>query len=428
MSGRSRTMNPAVASACLALLTAGPAALAQEAFSPTLSLDGFPEWLVLQMSRETKRPGNDRLKLPIRHFESKIPGKVRSEPQALEFGYYIVSDIKAEAPLECWAITTTIDPAAMARNVAEISMAGLAETFGAVQQQFAFYIDAGVIGDYPYLAYESLYTMGEAPDVRIGFIKVRIAGKDGLHLICAHNEIGYRETFARGFESFVTDARFDAEDDVTYYREVSRLSVGGQATGYMTYAFGTDTDGDTVTTIQTASLASTDGSAVSAEDSYDIGFWTPAGNLISRRVVSAADGELSMNLDIVNNGDDRYAVTGTFQGKNIEHVIESATAPMSPLDQAYEVQRMIADPGREQLVAMIWEPAVDPMVFIEATFEFDPARRQEMIGKTVAGPLEMTTTVDEAGMAVHGSMEMGPMTIDIRRLAKVGNVPSVATE
>jgi len=425
MSARSRTMNLALLPAWLALVAAGPV-LAQEPFSPTLSLDGFPPWLVDSMARETRRPGSDKVNLPIRHFETRLAGRNVSEPQELEIGYYVTADIKAQAPLECWVVTAAIDPAAMTRNLASLSMDQLSQTFGALQQTIAYYIDAGVIGDYPYLAYESLYSMGEAPETRIGFIKVRIASKDDVHFVCAHNEIGYRETFARAFESFVREASFDAEDTETYRRDISRMSIGGQATGYMINSYGVDAEGDTVTRIQTASLAAFDGSSVTAEDSYDIGFWTPSGELISRRVVSAADGELAMNLNIVNQGDDLYAVTGTFQGKAIEHVIESAVAPMSPLEQTFEVQRMLADPARGPLVARIWEPSVDPTAFIEASFEFDPERRDERIGKTVAGPLEMITQVDEDGMAVNGSMDLGPMSLDVQRLIAIGEVPFVA--
>ena len=425
MSARTRTMNLAVFPLCLALLTAGPV-LAQEPFSPALGTDGFPEWLVDSMTRETRRTGSDKVKLPFRRFQTRLPGRNVSEPQELEIGYYVTSDIRSEAPLECWVITATIDPAAMTRNLANLSMDQLSKTFGALQQTMAYYIDAGVIGDYPYLAYESLYSMGEAPDTRIGFIKVRIASKDGVHFVCAHNEIGYRETFARAFEDFVREAKFDAEDTETYRRDISRMSIGGQATGYMVNSYGIDEDGDTVSTVQTASLAALDGSNVTAEDSYDIGFWSPSGELISRRVVSASDGELAMNLDIVNRGDDRYAVTGSFQGKGIEHVIESAVAPMSPLEQTFEVQRMLADPGRGPLVARIWEPSVDPTTFIEASFEFDPERRDERIGKTVAGPLEMITQVDEDGMAVNGSMDLGPTSLDVQRLVAIGEVPFVA--
>lgn len=421
-----RTRYTALLAAGLAAVAAVPAP-AQEPFSPTLSMDGFPPWLVEGMARETRRTGNGKVKLPFRHFETRLAGRNISDPQAIEIGYYVTSDIKAEAPLECWVVTATIDPAAMARNLANLSIDQLSRAFGALQQTSVYYIDAGVIGDYPYLAYESLYSMGEAPDTRIGFIKVRIASKDGVHFVCAHNEIGYRETFARGFETFVLEASFDVQDTETYRRDISRMSIGGQATGYMISTYGIDEDGDTVTTVQTAALAAFDGSSVTAEDSFDIGFWTPDGELISRRVVSAADGELAMNLDIVNRGDGSYAVSGSFQGKDIEHVIESAVAPMSPLEQTFEVQRMLADPERGPLVARIWEPSVDPTAFIEASFAFDPARRDERIGRTVAGPLEMVTQVDEDGMAITGSMDVGPVSIDVQRLVAIGELPAVAS-
>jgi hypothetical protein len=426
MAGQTVAVKPLITTVFLAAILAVPAARSQDAFSPTLNMDGFPDWLIEQMARETNRPGEKKVTLPLRDFETLLTGARQSDPQALEIGYYVTSDITSESPLECWVVTASIDPAAMLRNLAAVSIDETSKSHGELKQTFTFYVDAGAIEDYPYLAYESLYMMGAAPNARIGLIKVRIASKDGLHFICAHNEVGYRNTFARAFESFVANASFETEDTRTYRRDLLRLSVGTQATGYMQYSFGIDEDGDTVAIIQSASLNPIDQSTVTAEDTFDIGYWTPDGALISRRAVKASNGELSMNLDIVNNGDETYAISGLFQGKNIEYVIESSASPMSPLDQSLEIQRLIADPDRDSTVALVWEPTIDPTAFVETSFVFDPDKRDELVGTSILGPLQIETQVDHTGMAITGTIDMGPVSIDIQRLVYVGDMPLVA--
>lgn len=401
---------------------------AQEPTSPTLAMDGWPEWLIEGMAAESPGLEAFSFEIPDRGFSGNLIGEPLSEPQDIDIGWYISTDIGSGTPMECWVLTSAVDPASMALNIADVSMNAVAETSGALADQFVYYIDGGVIGEFRYLAFEKLYTVGDVPNRVMGHTKVRIAIMDGLKIACGHNQIGYRETFARGFERLVTEAEFERLPVQPFLRQIIRSTMQDQVIGVLETSYAIDEDGDLAISTVDSSLVPVDGATVMSSDSFEYSFWKPDGELINVRSASSSNGELDTNLDLSLSENGGYTVSGEFQGKELQAEIETDDRILSDVDLMLETQRMIADPERNSMTAKIWEPSADPTRLLEATLQFEPDGRDELKVIASFGPMNMRMQMDEYGNLLNGSMKMGAITVAMERIAVVGESPTIETD
>ena len=416
----SRKLNGPIGSMIAMIGLSISAVHAQTPSSEPASMDGWPDWLVEAMGREATGIKDQPVELDTRGFSTILPGTSLSEPEFVDIGWYVTAGVGTETPMECWVFTSPIDAATSVNNFADLSMETLAQNYGGLADNFLHYIDSGAIGNAPYLALEKVYTMGPEGERVIGFVKVRIASLDGLHLGCIHNEVGFRETFARGFEKFVRNASFEPQAEQPFLREIMRQSVDGQPIGYIEVTYAIDEDGDYVVTTRDSTLSPVDSSTISASDGVAIGIWSPEGDLILERSVMSSGGELSMNLDLVPGEAGIYKVTGQMQGKNIELDIESDVAPMSDIELLLETQRLMADPDRNSLTAVAWEPSADPTRFLPGTLTLDSKEGPDVRGTLTMGPMSMSVRLDEFGSMHFASISIGASTMQMERVHMSG--------
>lgn len=414
----------------LVLVIIATPVLAQEPSSPTMSHKGWPESLVQQMYKESRNIKELPVTIGESNFTSSVLGKSIEQPELIDQDWYLSVDIGPETPMECWVYTSLIDTAATLYNLAEAGKNVYAQDFGKIENQFIYYIDTGAIGDVPYMALEMLYilslkTTGERAS---GMVKVRIAGRDDFYIACMHIEFGYRKTFARSFEHFVTEAQYDSETPQPFYREIFRHSIGRQAVGFVDANYAIDADGDHVITRVTAMLTPSDRSTVRARDMYSIGFWTPKGALINQRDSMGSKGELDTRIDLVARENNAFAVSGFLEGKEIELEIENADAPESPILQHLQLQQLFSNPDRDSVTMTGWLPEVDPTRFQPLTFTFDPGGRRELLGTFTLGPTSVKAQLDQYGSMIHGTMQIGAHTIAIKRIRNIGEPPVLNNE
>ena len=76
------------------------------------SLEGWPDWVHEAMDTEAKRLKFKRIKTRDDSVRTRLPGKTQA-PQAIDDGWYFISDIKAKSPLECYLFTSSRDLASL---------------------------------------------------------------------------------------------------------------------------------------------------------------------------------------------------------------------------------------------------------------------------------------------------------------------------
>lgn len=409
-----QTLRRAAFCTAVALVTlAWPGAYAEQASADT---QAWPQWLSDAMAQESRKLKASKVKFGDGVVKTRLAGKPAGKPQPIEDGWFIGSDIGSDAPLECWVFTTVVDPASMAANIAELTMQAMAQKYGPVSNRGLYHVDAGAYGSVPYLALEWLYAVGEPPNKRVGLTKVRVAIDQEASFVCAHNSLGYRETFAAAFEQFVRKAEFDDSAATPYYGEVVLQKVGGQAVGISRSSFALDEDGDTrITTIE-SSLIPVDGATLQTSDTWYVSFSRPDGTLINQQLAKTENGELAMNLSLAPNEEGDWSVSGTFQGKEITGEIDGAEQPMSELGQMLAVRDLMADPERQSATLSVWAPEADPTRFLEADVELDPVRRTDGHGHLKLGALDIAAQFDDSGSLRSGAMQAGATEITLERV------------
>ena len=236
------------------------------------SAEAWPDWMQKAMAAEKRKLRFSKVSLGDGYLTTRMAGKPIGKPQELEGGWYLSSNIGADAALECWFFSTPVDPATLATNIASASMQSSEQANGRLDNQSIHFVDAGAYDSAPYLALEWFYSVGEAPNTLVGLAKVRVAAIDGATVGCAHNLVGYRETFADAFEKLVREAQVSSNEPAHYYEEVVVQKISGQPVGFAHTTFTRDAEGDTNIVMQESMIIPVDGSTLSTTDSVALQF------------------------------------------------------------------------------------------------------------------------------------------------------------
>ncbi len=406
----------------------GPALLAQETSSQLVSMEDWPAWLVEAMGRESPAHHATPVSIADRGLRTEIHGEDIQDLQQQSLGWYLTSAIDAVTPIECWIFTSPVDRAATVRNITQLNVNASAKLNGDVINRDIFSLDSGMIGRSPYLALETVFSMGSEDKTVVGFVKVRLAGRDGVQFACSHNQVGFRQTFARVFEHFVNSATFEASATQPFLRQVHRQSVNGLAIGLIESTYAIDADGDFALTSKESNLMPQNGSDVNSTDNYDYAFWKPDGALINQVHVSSENGQQVTNLNLQPAGQSMYKLSGTYQDQDVELVFEDGNGPLSDIELMLETQRMIADPARESMSAKIWRATIDPTRFIETSLTFVPEGRDELRAVASVGPINLSVQLDEFGQMKSAVSIIESINVLVERIYREGEPPTINSD
>jgi hypothetical protein len=384
-------------------------------------MTGWPDWLVEAMAKESKRLKSQTVDTDDKQYRFQVAGKINAS-SPFDGGWYVETDIKSEAPLECYVFTDQMDLATLLNNLAEASIEAQAESNnGPVGNKSVSILDAGAIDDAPYLAIEWIYTVGEPPNALVGYTKVRAALNRDIAQACTHNYVGYRQTFADAFEDFVRTTELPDAETTPYYEEIALQTLGEQNIGIAQLRFTHDADGDTEINLVTSSLVPVGPGAVTTEDSTTLSWSTPEGALISAHTATSQNGELVDNLQISRNDDGDWQVNGLFQGKEIAETIAGDVQPLTDLGAMRTTRALFA--GKESESAFpLWVSDADPTQFLEGRVIRDDAEVAGR-GRMQLGPLSMTAQFDDNGSATSATLNVGSAVISLTRLWARGAIP-----
>ena len=272
----------------------------------------------------------------------------------------------------------------------------------------------------PYLALEWLYTAPGDDQLLIGFTKVRAATKGETALVCTHNYLGYRATFADAFTEFVTNLQYDDGTDTPFYEEIAVLDMNGLGSGVIYASYSIDEDGDIALYSAETSIVPVDAATLTTSDSYTISYSTPEGELFNAHSIGVENGELSVQMSLQRNDTGTWVSAGTMQGKELSFEIDGALQPSSEWEQLAMTRDLFASEDAA-MSTLIWLPAIDPTQFLEATMTRDDAEVERQAILSI-GPLSYTGRFDESGNLVDAVMAIGPVVISIVRIWSQGSL------
>ena len=380
--------------------------------------ESWPDWVREGMEKEIRKLKPRRVKMPVASISTMLPGKSEA-PQAIEDGWYFISDIEAGSPLECYIYTTSLDLGSLTNLLANNNIAAVAQgSGGTVGVRNIHYADAGVVAGHPYLALEWIYTVVTGEQVQIGFTKVRVAIKGDMAFACTHNYLGYRDTFARAFSGFVENTDYKVAAPAPYYEEVARLDYNGFGAGVIYFSLSEDEEGDIRAFSTETSIMPVDSSTLMTSDGITITYTKPDGELINTLNVSVENGEIVSNLSLRRNEADAWISGGTLQGKEIAIELDGAISPASELRLLTTARDLFA--GTETSATLdVWVPSADPTQFLQTTLTRDDSEIKGRANVTL-GPMSYDGTFDEYGNMEDAVMSMGPIQINIERVWSKG--------
>ena len=382
------------------------------------SMESWPDWVKEGMEKEIRELKPRQVEMPIASIRTKLPGKLEA-PQAIDNGWYFLSDIEAGSPLECYIYTTALDLGSLTNLLVENNMAAVAEgAGGTVGVRNVHYTDAGVVAGHPYLALEWIYTVVAGEQVHIGFTKVRAAIKGDMAFACTHNYLGYRDTFARAFSGFVENTEYEVAAPAPYYEEVAQLDYNGFGAGVVYFSFTEDEEGDIKMFSSEASIMPVDSSTIMTTDGITISYTRPDGELINSRKVNVQNGEVVSNLSLQRNDAGAWVSGGTLQGKEISAELDAAVSPASELRLITTARDLFA--GTETSTTLdIWVPSADPTRFLQTTLTRDDSEVKGRANVTL-GPLSYVGTFDQYGNMEDAVMSIGSLTVNVERIWSQG--------
>ncbi|MDJ0711923.1 MAG: hypothetical protein QNJ14_16160 [Woeseiaceae bacterium] len=386
------------------------------------SLDGWPDWVRESMQDEAKKLKFRTVKTPDGDIRTKLPGKSKT-PMHNEGVWYFVTDIDAGSLIECYLYTMAQDLAMLTDYMANANVDAVAAQYGSIGTRQIYFLGGGEVAGVPFLAMEWLYSMQNEDQTLVGFSKVRAAAKGELAYVCAHNNIGYRDTLTRVFEEFVSNAEAPDPTDPPYYEEIANVEIDGMSglSGGVAYvSYTRDDQGYVRAYVAESSLTPVDRATVSTSDSFSVTFTTASGEIVNAMNISVENGEITSDMTLERNDEGNWVSSGTLQGKDIAVALPGDVEPASELQQI-SMARELFRGDATSVSAKLWMPSFDPTQFLDTTMTRDDAdiERQAILS---LGPLSYTGHFDEDGNMYDATLAIGPVTVDIERIWSSGSI------
>lgn len=370
-----------------------------------VGLEAFPKWFKDAVEREKKVKKKTKVEINKFNVKQTILGDVSLQDKSDNFWAYLI-DIGTDSPIECYISTDYDGPASYLYAVMEKGLQGVETAYKKpVTARLNFALDTGMIGDTPYIAFDTLYYVGEGQEKLAGILKGIAAETSQSLQICIHNELGYRETFFAVAESFV-NAFIKSEDNPELYESVYKMSFDGTPVGFIREQYFTDEDEDVEYRKKSSMLIPVDQASLSRADTVGVEWSTREGNMINASNHTFQNGVLASmyQLDLV---DGKWRVGGELQNKEILSNLPHEGDLMSGLGSVYEFLSLL-NSDKEAIELPMWSPDVDPVSVVtmgisklknddEANFKFD------------IGPLVMKFYSDKHGIFQRGSLTQGPI-------------------
>lgn len=329
-------------------------------------------------------------------------GAATVTPQGEQF--QVVMPIGGVEPLRCIVFHEGIDLANGLRTVFENARQANAnlELHG---------MDAGFVGDSPYLDLQALYLVGEGNQRALGHLKMRAFNVGDRGVVCLHDQPGFVATFDRATRPMI-DASAHAPRPARYL-----ISLGGHPCGY-TVINTTAAAGVTTEVNMSGYLLARDAHTLIAADEVTIEHYNRAGELADARVVNNHDTSESNYLVRRAGTARRYHVEGRHEGHDIAGDINAATPLVGGTPAMARAWRTLTGARAPATVEVLGFSTDTPLAASTQSYRLDRAvDAQHAWIIQHAGDVDLRTLVGASGVPDEINIGEGERALIIRRVA-----------
>jgi hypothetical protein len=377
------------------------------------------DWLTTLRAREADPIALESLESDDGFFRAEIParrvGEITNEGDA----YGLRIDAGSETPIDCWVYRGGVDFASSLGALSESSFDAISEGLGPIEQRQIEGVDAGVLGESPFLSVSWLYRVSAEEGPQVGEIKHVIASKGGRGLYCQQNELGYEQTFRRVVSALLASLEYaEAPEREPYFTQVSTLTVLGMRVGLERTTLTRDADGDTRVDTATSYVVPGAADTLQVTDTFGVEFARVDGALINQLHVETSNGELVSQLELNPSPDGAWLVDGTFQSRPLSTQFHSTDHPSSWLGEALALRDTIAESGvGGKITVARWIPQADPTRLLDQKMSIERRVEPDQFGAHLAtAGLEADLVVDPEGSVASSSVELGSGSLEIERV------------
>jgi len=377
-----------------------------------IDLEIFPDWFQKSIVREKKVKKKSRLKIKQFNINKKVLGKVKLAEQDDDYWYYNI-DIGTDSPVECFVLTSFDGPSNSMHAIVENSLSGV-ESLNKkkLSSKFNYAVGSGVTGSAPYLLLDTFYNLGEGNSKVTGILKALSAETDQSLQICMHNEVGYRETFFSVFESFIS-AFTENQESPEFFKSITQMTLNNIPVGYSLERFTTDKDGDIEILSQASMMIPVDNSSVSRSDTKKTSWSIADGALINAREYSVTNGVLASEFSIQYQ-DDKWQVKGQLQGKEINSEWQYNDWLLSDYGTYLGITNL-NESDQNSAEYLMWLSEADPLSAQSVTIS-KLVDNPDANFKIKIGPIDMQFMTEDNGSFIRGSMQQGPVMLNLKRI------------
>jgi hypothetical protein len=377
------------------------------------------------LAREADLPESRRLASDDGFFSAQVGARLVEPLRFAEDRYYAQLDVGSEVPIRCSFFRGRLDMASALALASESAFRAIGESLGRLEARQIHRIDAGAVGDAPFLSIAWLYRLHDGARPVVGQLKQVIATKGQRSVACQHDEVGYVQTFDRLFADIMSSIRYAAETGwPPFYREIWTASVGPQRLGVQQLTLTLQDSGDARMESALAMLVPIGSDRARVTDSYRVEYSTSDGVLIQASEVKAEDNAITTNLDLLPQPDGSWRVSGRYQSKPFDASLQPAGHLLSYLGQTWQLRRALRLEGVAAAVSTpVWDANADPSRLVDATTTITGAVGDGDYSATFTlGELRMEGVVDARGSMKSARMGVGEVTLDHERIFVEGDL------
>lgn len=376
-----------------------------------------PKWLTDARAREGKIGTPKEFKSKDNWFKARVPGKVQGTVEKVQDSYSIEIDFGSESAAYCELIPDGIDMADMLRRTLELTMQQVAENQGKLDSRVLEFVDAGAIGNLPYLKAHWIYRVYEGKELRLGQFKQFVTLKGGHGLYCAHLDIGYVKSFDAVTHTLAETLETSSGAPAPYYQEIAIATLAGAKSGIAMLTLEKDADGDTKAEEITAMMVPGAGGALHTQDAIHKEWTRPDATMINAAHFIAENGEPNVSLGL-KQGEDSWVIDGEMQGKEVSLKLPPDSVPGTWVAQSLGIRKLLAGEnpvGGEHTMSM-WL-AADPAKLTDArTKVLAKSGATDYSARATAGAIEAAVILDKNGSISSANMQVGAQKVSIERV------------
>jgi hypothetical protein len=380
----------------------------------------MPQWLLDARTREAEPMRTLAIRSADGFFRTSVPAKLHAPITLHEEAYLVQLDVGSTSPVECFAYRKGLDPAASLAMISGATFEALESSLGPIDFKRVERVDAGAMGGSPYLYAGWLYRVGGGADgFRIGEVKHLSTQKGGRSIHCIHNELGYDQTFRRVVAALVQSASYRTPLRARpYFVQVSTLTIDERKLGFEQTLLTRDAEGDTRVDVRTSLLVPDGRDELRTRDTVGVEFADAEGRLINQVHVENDDGELVTNIALDPVEGERWRVSGTYRGREIDTELDADSPPTSWLGEAFALRRTLAKQGVGSEISMMrWMPGADPKQLKDETLSIERRIEEDRYGAHFeTDGREADLVVDSQGAIALGSVDLGFGEMGIERV------------